>query len=181
MPPMSWLEKDRSHEKSRQHHHGEGHRSREHQRTGRGRRQGDDRGGDLQRALEAQVVEELRRQNEDLRLRVAALQTASTKMKAVKKPAQPVLEKFPEMFTPMEMVSGTRRTPGGTQVPPGTPPDVDEDMDEGSKVATELHLYRGQLTQWSLGSVLMMRASGRSSRLAKQCGKTMKTTNHTRR
>ena len=40
MPPTSWLERDRNHEKSHQ-HHGEGHRSREHRRTPRGRHQGD--------------------------------------------------------------------------------------------------------------------------------------------
>ena len=92
--------------------------------------------GDLQRALEAQVVEELRRQNEDLRLQVAALQTASTKMKAAKKTAEPALEKSPKMFTPMEVTGDARRTPGGTQVPRGTPPDVD--MNNGSRAAAEL-------------------------------------------
>ena len=66
MPPRSWLDKDRHHDLGHQPPRKE-HRSGERKRTERGHRDGDGGSGDLQRALEAQVVEELRRQNEELR------------------------------------------------------------------------------------------------------------------
>ena len=66
MPPRSWLDKDRHRDLEHQPPRKE-HRSGEHKRTGRGHRDADGGSGDLQRALEAQVVEELRRQNEELR------------------------------------------------------------------------------------------------------------------
>ena len=59
---------------------------------------------------------------------------ASIKDETVKKAADATPVRSPEMFTPMEGPGETvRHTPGGTRVPPGTPPEVDENMDGGAR------------------------------------------------
>ena len=94
----------------------------------------------LQRALKAQVVEELRRQNEELRQQVALLQSAtSIKNEAVKKATDATPVKSPEIFTPMEGPGETvRHICGGARVPPGTLPKVDENMDGGARTLADL-------------------------------------------
>ena len=66
------------------------------------------------------MVEELRRQNEELRNEVKALKITRGQCHQDRTPGP----KTPTtaMFTPMEQPVHLRRTPGGTQVPPGTPP-----------------------------------------------------------
>ena len=183
MPPRSWLDKDRHRDLEHQPPRKE-HRSGEHKRTGRGHRDGDGGSGDLQRALEAQVVEEIRRQNEELRQQVALLQSAaSIRKKTVKKAADATSVRSPEMFTPMDAPGeAVRHTPGGTRVPPATPPEVDGNVDGGVRTLTDLP----PVPPWPLGkpqvqqNELMMGAFGRSLSLDSRCGKNMTGIDHTK-
>ena len=96
----------------------------EHQRLdqGKGRRDRLGRDDDLQRAIELQVVEELRRQNEELRNEVRALNEKIARGQRHRDRTPGPKTPTTAMLTPMEQPVQVRRTPGGTQVPPGTPP-----------------------------------------------------------
>ena len=102
----------------------------EHQRLdqGKGRRDRPSRDGDLQREMERQVVEELRRQNEELRNEVRALNKKIAQGHNHRSQTPAPKTPTTAMFTPMEQPLQVRRTPGGTQVPPGTPPPTSEEL-----------------------------------------------------
>ena len=101
----------------------------EHKRLdqGKGRRDRLGRDDDLQRAIELQVVEELRKQNEELRNEVKALNEKIAQGQYHRGQTPTPRTPTTAMFTPMEQPAQVRRTPGGTQVPPGTPPQTLEE------------------------------------------------------
>ena len=101
----------------------------EHQRLDQGKGRSDrlGRDDDLQRAMELQVVEELRRQNEELRNEVRALNEKIAQGQNHRGQTPTPRTPTTAMFTPMEQPMQVRRTPGGTQVPPGTPPQTSEE------------------------------------------------------
>ena len=92
----------------------------EHQRLdqGKGRRDRLGRDDDLQRAIELQVVEELRKQNEELRNEVKALNEKIAQGQCHRDQTPGPKTPTTAMFTPMEQPVQVRRTPGGT--PPQT-------------------------------------------------------------
>ena len=95
----------------------------EHKRLdqGKGRRDRLGRDDDLQRAIELQVVEELPKQNEELRNEVKALNEKIARGQCHRDRTPGPKTPTTAMFTPMEQPVQVIRTPGGTQVPPGTP------------------------------------------------------------
>ena len=128
MPPRSWMVTEKRLAPTRE-MKGEGiaeqgHRDAERRHDDQGFHGGHGRGDGLLRALELEMVEELRRQNEALRLELKdvkhQLQQQSTAAERTPCPKTPTTA----MFTPMELPGDRRRhTPGGTRVPEGTPPD----------------------------------------------------------
>ena len=86
----------------------------EHQRLdqGKGRQDRLGRDDDLQRAMELQVVEELRRQNEELRNEVRALNEKIAQGQNHRGQTPTPRTPPTAMFTPMEQPMQVRRTPG---------------------------------------------------------------------